>query len=134
MDALADIAQVEAPVLSRRERLERWADLLMQEPRRRLKAFSWVEFYAERERALLRGENTPISVAHDDPMLRAAGLEDDTLGQAQAFFGLSPDEAHYLVCDCHFHGTMDAESVAGRIRAIADPNPAWKLLMRLRAP
>jgi hypothetical protein len=119
IDALADIAQVEGATLSRRERLQRWADLLGRNPRRELRALSRVEFYAERERALLRGENTPISVALADPVLREAGLQGDTLGDAQAFFELSAAEAHYLLCDCHFPGQMDAEGVAHRIRAVA---------------
>jgi hypothetical protein len=119
IDALADIAQVQGATLSRRERLGRWADLLSRNPHRQLTALSRVEFYAERERALLRGENTPISVAVGDPVLREAGLQGDTLGDAQAFFELSAAEAHYLLCDCHFVGHMDGEGVARRIRNVA---------------
>ena len=124
IDALADIAQVEGQTLSRRDRLQRWADLLSRDPHRQLKALSRVEFYAERERALLRGENTPISVAVADPVLREAGLHGDTLGDAQSFFELSAAEAHYLLCDCHFVGQMDGEGVAQRIRKVAASKPA----------
>jgi hypothetical protein len=124
IDGLGNIAQVQGATLSRRERLQRWADLLSRNPHRQLKPLSRVEFYAERERALLRGENTPISVAVDDPVLRDAGLRGDTLGDAQAFFELSAAEAHYLLCDCHFPGQMDAEGVAHRIRQIATPSSA----------
>jgi hypothetical protein len=124
IDALADIAQVEAPILSRRDRLQRWADLLSRDPHRRLEALSRVEFCAVHERALLRGENTPISVAAADPMLGEAGLHGDTLGDAQAFFELSAAEAHYLLCDCHYVGQMNAEGVAQRIRAVAASNSA----------
>jgi hypothetical protein len=128
IDALADIAQVKAPALSRRDRLQRWADLLSRDPRRQLKALSRVEFYAERERALMRGDNTPISVAAADPVLRDAGLHGDTLGDAQAFFELSSAEAHYLLCDCHFVGQMNGEGVAQRIRAVASSKSAWSRL------
>jgi hypothetical protein len=124
IDALADIAQVRGATLSRHERLERWAELLSRNPHRRLNALSRVEFYAERERALLRGENTPISVAVADPVLREAGLQGDTLGDAQTFFELSAAEAHYLLCDCHFVGQMDAEGVAHRIRSLGASNSA----------
>nr|MEA2798132.1 hypothetical protein [Phenylobacterium sp.] len=124
IDALADIAQVQGATLSRRERLERWADLLSRDPHRQLRALSRVEFYAERERALLRGENTPISVAVADPVLREAGLQGDTLGDAQSFFELTSAEAHYLLCDCHFVGQMDGEGVAHRIRKVAASNSA----------
>jgi hypothetical protein len=124
IDALAEIAEVQGATLSRRDRLERWADLLSRNPHRQLKALSRVEFYAERERALLRGENTPISVAVGDPVLREAGLQGDTLGDAQSFFELSDAEAHYLLCDCHFVGQMDGEGVAHRIRTLAASNSA----------
>jgi hypothetical protein len=120
IDALADIEQVEAQTLSRRQRLQRWADLLSRNPDRRLKALSRVEFYAQRERALLRSENSPISVAAADPVLREAGLQGDTLGDAQAFFELSDAEAHYMLCDCHFMGQMDGKGVAHRVRAVAE--------------
>lgn len=124
IDALAGIAQVQGTTLSRRERLQRWADLLSRNPHRQLNALLRVEFYGERERALLRGENTPISVAVADPVLSEAGLHGDTLGDAQAFFELSAAEAHYLLCDCHFPGQMDAERVAQRIRQVASPSSA----------
>jgi hypothetical protein len=124
IDALAEIAQVQGAPLSRRERLQRWADLLSRNPHRQLNALSRVEFYAERERALLRGENTPISVAVADPVLSEAGLQGDTLGDAQAFFELSDAEAHYLLCDCHFVGQMDGEGVAHRIRTLAASHSA----------
>jgi hypothetical protein len=128
IEALAQIAQVEAPTLSRRERLQRWADLLSRNPHRQLQALSRVEFYAERERALMRAENTPISVAAADPVLREAGLRGDTLGDAQNFFELSATEAHYLLCDCHFAGQMNGEGVAQRIRALAGSKSAWSRL------
>ena len=127
-ETLAQIAQVEVPTLSRRDRLQRWADLLSRDPHRRLEALSRVEFCAVHERALLRGENTPISVAAADPMLGEAGLHGDTLGDAQAFFALSDAEAHHLLCDCHFVGRMNAEGVAQRIRAVAKPRSAWSRL------
>ena len=124
IDDLANITKVEVPTLSRRDRLRRWADLLSRDPHRPLKALSRVEFYAEHERALLRGENTPISVAAADPVLKEAGLQGDTLGDAQRFFALSAAEAHYLLCDCHIVGRMDGEGVARRIRAVAASNSA----------
>ena len=136
IDALQGLARVTpAPgsTLSRRARLRRWAQLLEQAPQARLRPLSWVEFYAERERALLRADNTPIAFAFADPVLRGEGLRGDTLGHAQDFFGLSSAEAHFLLCDCHYHGRMEGRTVAGRIRSIADPNPVQRLWMKLRA-
>jgi hypothetical protein len=117
----AAITLLEAPVLSRRERLERWAELLERDPHRRLKALARIEFFAERDRAGMRDDDTPIAVAFADPVMRAAGLEGDTFGDARKFFELSWENAHELLCDCHYYGPMDGETVAGRVRAMARP-------------
>jgi hypothetical protein len=123
LDQIRDHAEVaEArPTLSRRERLRRWADLLKREGEQPLDALHWVEFYAESERKRLRRDNSPITVAYADPVLRAEGLAGDTLGDAQLFFGLSDDEAHRLLCDCHFHGRMTGRRAARGVSALAQP-------------
>jgi hypothetical protein len=131
LQGLAKVTPVHGPALSRRARLRRWAELLEKAPQAQLRPLSWVEFYAERERAQLRGDNTPIAVAFADPVLRDAGLRGDTLGHAQDFFGLSSAETHYLLCDCHYHGRMDGRGVGKRIRGIADPNPIHRLWTKL---
>jgi hypothetical protein len=123
-DILNQAAALEAsPILSRRERLMRWAEVLARNPRRLLQPLKFVEFYAPPERKRLRGDQTPISFAHSDPVLRAAGLAGDTLGDAQGFFGLTDREAHFLLCDCHWKGRMTGGSAARRIRAIARGGP-----------
>jgi hypothetical protein len=127
----ANVTPVQGVTLTRRERLQRWADLLMQEPDRPLTALRWVEFYAERERALLRDDDTPLSVAFSDPTLRASGLKNDTLGEAQRFFGLSSLEAHFLLCDCNYRGDMDGRRVARRIGAARLPTPIRQVWIRL---
>jgi len=109
------------PPMTRQQRLKRWADILKREGARPLEALRWVEFYAEPERRQLRRERSPIAFAFADPVLRAEGLTGDTLGEAQEFFGLSEDEAHRLLCDCHFQGKMTGRSAARRIRALAQP-------------
>ena len=133
LQTLAKVTPAPGTGLSRRERLRRWAELLESEPEARLRPLSWVEFYSERERVMLRGDDTPVALAFADPVLRGEGLEGDTLGEAQAFFGLSAAEAHFLLCDCHYHGRMEAGGVARRIRGIADPNPIQRLWMKLCA-
>ena len=125
----AALTLVEAPVLSRRQRLERWAELLEREPHRRLRALTRVEFVAEWDRAALRDDESPVAVAFADPVLRAAGLEGDTFGDARKFFELSWGDAHELLCDCHYCGRMDGETVARRVRATARPTLAHRLFM-----
>ena len=120
------------PTLSRRERLLRWAELLKGQGARLLQPLKYVEFYAPAERARLRGDQTPLSLAFADPVLRGAGLSGDTLGEAQAFFGLTDREAHFLVCDCHWRGRMTGGRAAQRVRAVANPGlltRAWMALV-----
>ena len=123
----AVLADPKAPILSRRERLERWAELLEREPRRWLRALSRVEFTPVEDRAGLREDASPIAVAFADPVLRAAGLDGDTLGDAQDFFELSSEQAHQLLCDCHYCGRMDGGTVARRLRGMTNPPPARRL-------
>jgi hypothetical protein len=107
------------PSMTREQRLRRWADVLKRMGSRPLEALRWVEFYAEPERRRLRRDGSPIALAFADPVLRADGLAGDTLGDAQVYFGLSDDEAHQLLCDCHYQGTLTGRSAARRVRSLA---------------
>ena len=124
--AVADITEARPP-MTRQQRLRRWADILSREGARPLEALRWVEFYAEPERRQLRRDGSPIALAYADPMLRAAGLQGDTLGDAQTFFSLSDDDAHRLLCDCHFNGAMTGRSAGRRIRAMSQPGLLGRL-------
>src|SRR4051794_20969143 len=61
--------------LSRRERLERWAESLGREPGRRPRALHGIEYGTPYERLTCRADGSPLAVAYADPVLRAAGLE-----------------------------------------------------------
>ena len=69
--------------LSRRERLKRWAEILEHEPRRRLHALHDIEYKSQQELLAYRVDNSPLSVAYADPVLRAAGLRSETVGDAR---------------------------------------------------
>lgn len=116
---VARTAPIVVQTMSRRARLEHWAKLLDREPQRPLAALTRVESRPRAARPLLRVDNSPLSLAWNDPMLRAEGLASDLLGDAMRFFELSPRQAHYLVCDCYYQGSMTAGRVASRIRTIA---------------
>jgi hypothetical protein len=103
--------------MSRQQRLERWATLLEQHEGRPMRPLLRVEFLPEHERALVRADNSPLALAYGDPALRAAGLQSDRYGDALTFFELTDREAHYLLCDCHYHGTMTGSTVAARVRS-----------------
>ena len=109
------------PLSSRRARLERWAELLEPEPGRRLRAIHGIEHVSPRERKALRADGSPLSVAYADPVLRAAGLRSDTVGDAAEFFGLWHGQLHQLLCSCHHGEGLEAASVAAQIRAFTRP-------------
>ncbi|HET8726358.1 MAG TPA: hypothetical protein VFO41_02505 [Alphaproteobacteria bacterium] len=105
--------------MSRRERLERWAELLDQHPGP-VSVLHETEYRPQPERDALRADASPLAVAFHDPVLRAQGLKDDTYGEATRFFGLSDGEAHLVLCYCHYsRDTVAAREVAGRVRGIA---------------
>jgi hypothetical protein len=102
--------------MSRRERLERWADDLSTHGGA-LNALRQIEYLRPAERRAYRGENTPLTVAFGDPVLREEGLKGETLGDAMDFFELSEIDAHTLFCDCHYHGTMTGSGLSARLRS-----------------
>lgn len=116
--AHAAVAEARPP-MTREQRLRRWADVLKRTGSRPLEALRWVEFYAEPERRRLRRDGSPIALAFADPVMRADGLAGDTLGDAQLYFGLSDDDAHQLLCDCHYQGTLTGRTAARRVRGMS---------------
>ena len=105
--------------LSRRERLMRWADALAAH-RESLNALREIEYLSPEQRRAYRGSNTPLTIAYSDPVLRQAGLTDDNLGTAMDFFEMSDEDAHRLLCDCHYMGSMTGAGLANRIRHYAE--------------
>ena len=114
--AAADVAP--AKPMTRAQRLERWAAILEREPGRPLRTLSRLESYAPKERDLSRCDDSPLSVAYADPILRDEGLAGDRHGDAKTFFGLSSIDIHYLVCDCRYGRRTLAGEVAARIRRL----------------
>jgi hypothetical protein len=106
------------PRLSKRERLERWAELLEQHGGA-LQSLYETEFAPWHRRRTMREDNSPLSVAYADPILRAQGLKGDAYGEAVDFFGLSHGEAHHILCYCHCGHTISSELVATRVRHAA---------------
>src|SRR5262249_16135854 len=103
--------------LSKRERIECWAEALEREGRRRLKTLFEMEHAPRAERATQRADDSPLSVAFRDARLRAEGLAGDTVGDAATFFGLTEMELHNIMCSCDDGATMAADMAAMRVRA-----------------
>jgi hypothetical protein len=105
--------------LSKKERLERWALALEKRRGVRLRTLRETEYRPAKEQSALRQENSPLTVAFEDPVLRSAGLTNDTFGEVARFFGLSHWQLHEVVCNCHFGETVAAEAVAARLRRLS---------------
>jgi hypothetical protein len=116
----------------RRDRLLRFATLLEAHPAP-LRLFRQVEYMPNGDRAALRCDCSPVTVAYADPVLRAQGLNSDEYGAAVEFFGLSEDDAHHLLCDCHYGLRQpSAQLIAYRVRAIANRKTFWERCLALK--
>lgn len=102
--------------MSRRARLDRWAALL-ERHRGPLRSLRGTEYANTWQREVMREDNSPISVAYADPVLREEGLRSDTLGEAMRFFELSDHDAHLILCYCHHGAVMSPQAAAERVRA-----------------
>jgi hypothetical protein len=123
VDQLRSVADVDADLptgmLTRREKLERWAALLDQEPERELSSLGEIEFQPVAARGSLRADRSPLAVAFADPVLRTQGLKSDRLGDAMAFFEISENQAHRLLCSCMNGQSIRAGTAARQVRSIA---------------
>ncbi|HEX2134898.1 MAG TPA: hypothetical protein VHG30_03200 [Microvirga sp.] len=120
INTVADVVAVAPKRMTRRERLERWAELLERDPTRELSSLEEIEFKPKSERRFLRADNSPLTVAFADPVLRAEGLASDRLGDASDFFGLTVNDAHFALCSCLYGRTMQAGEAASRVHRLAD--------------
>ena len=102
----------------RRQRLERLAALLNQH-KGSMRLFSLLECVDEEERRMLRHDESPLAIAFRDSEFRRQGLNNNRLGDATAFFGLSQDEAHHLFCECGYFYPITPGKVARRARSFA---------------
>ena len=118
LGAVAEVVRFSVTKMSRKERLQRWANLLERIPGK-LNALTRIEYLPAAERLEARADNSPLEIAFRDPVLREEGLTGDRLGEAMRFFDLSDRQAHRLFCDCHYSGTMTGTGLAARLRTIA---------------
>ena len=135
LEELKQVAEVRPPLtrdrMSKRQRLERWAEVLEFTPRRYLRSLYETEYASRRQRYALREDNSPLTVAFEDSVLRAEGLESDRYGDALKFFELSDGELHHMVCYCHHGPTMAPKAVARRVRAAAGQTERKSFVQRI---
>jgi hypothetical protein len=128
LQALGDVQQLSPYIqMTRTERLVRWAQLLDGQPERRLMTLTGTEYVPPGERLSMRASGSPLTVAFEDPVFRAAGLGDDSYGEARRFFDLSDRQLHNIVCYCHLGDAVRGASAARHVRA------ALGLWTRIRA-
>lgn len=104
--------------MSKRERLERWAQLLEQQGGE-LRSLFETEYTPLRRRRLMRADDSPLTLAFRDPVLRGQGLKGDTYGDAMDFFELPHDQLHNILCYCHHGDMVSARTIATPIRDAA---------------
>jgi len=131
LQAVADVqSELRRSPMTRSQRLERWAELLEMNPDRCLGALPGTEHQPSTIRQTMRSSGSPITVAFEDPILRAEGLEGDTYGDARRFFEVTDWQLHDIVCHCHVGATMPAGLAARRVRAAIGGR--FNILARLR--
>lgn len=123
---VADLKPSQTPVLSKRERLDRWAELLEREPDRILRTLDEIEWKPKAVRHTMRADDSALTIAYNDPVLRTAGLLSDRFGDAVNFFQISEHDAHIVLCSCHGGEFMRSEEAARRVRGIRSPS-LWSL-------
>jgi hypothetical protein len=111
--------------LRRDERLCRWAAALEQLGPVPLNTLWRTEFTLRQVRPSSRADNSPLTVAYNDPVLRAAGLKDDSYGEAMRFFEISDRQLHWLVCFCRHGQSILADTAARCVRTIASGQRSW---------
>lgn len=123
---LADVQPVVPPALaSPRERINRWIEVLERNPDRQLSTLEAIEWTAKADRPFIRSDDSPLTVAFTDPVLRADGLTSDRLGDALTFFEMTEDDAHYVMCSCIHGRTMTAGCAAARLRGLPTRRTSW---------
>jgi hypothetical protein len=131
LQRLADVRAAHQTLFTRQQRLSRWAELLQRDPGRRLQSLGEIEFRTEQERKEMRANQSPLTVAYEDPLLREAGLASDRLGDGMEFFELSEPQAHRLLCSCMNGATMTAAKVTAGVKHLADPYPHLRTVLWL---
>jgi hypothetical protein len=130
LSELSTVADVkvpkQTPALSKRERLDRWIELLERDPDRVLRTLDEIEWKPKAERLAMRADNSALTIAYADPVLRAEGLASDRFGDAVKFFDISEHDAHIVLCSCHGGESRRAEEAARRVRGIRSPS-LWGL-------
>src|SRR5215471_5926778 len=116
MDVEALVAQAVpvAKVMSRSDKLHRWAELLRRSGEPRLILMHDLEHMNHDQLSRCHGGMmSAFGIAAADPVFKDAGLKGDTPADAMKFFEISQHELHEFSCDCG--GAIHTDDMANRI-------------------
>ena len=117
LQAVADVKIAEpAPPMTREQRLERWIEVLEASATRRLRSFYEIEYLSSQGRHECRSNDSPLTVAYEDSVLRAEGLRSDRVGDCMGFFEITERQLHNAFCSCHVGATFSARDAADQLR------------------
>ena len=118
LETIADVKRAETVFLTREQRLDRWIKALEAQPKRLLRPLYEIEYSPLDERRECRADNSPLTVAYEDPVFRAQGLQSDRLGDCMDFFAITERQMHYAFCSCHVGSSFDGKQAADRLRRL----------------
>ena len=129
LEAIADVERAETVFMTRQQRVQRWIEVLAAQPNRLLRPLYEIEYCAPGDRRGCRADNSPLSVAYDDRVLRAQGLQSDRVGDCMDFFAITEHQVHYAFCSCHVGSSFKSKETANRLRRLL---PAKSILETVR--
>jgi hypothetical protein len=118
LEAIADVKDADTVFLTREQRLERWIEALEAQPKRLLRSLYEIEYSPLDKRRQCRTDNSPLTVAYEDAVLRSQGLRSDRLGDCMDFFGMTEPQMHYAFCSCHVGSNFTGKQAAERLRRL----------------
>ena len=121
-----EIALLARPVMTRREKLLRFADVVRSYRDTPFGLYHNLEGYRPEQLNSIGLSGSAFAAAAADPILRDAGADLHTVGAAQRFFELSQHELHEFSCDCG--GTITNTDMANRIESLAGSAPCRWLI------
>ena len=105
------------PPVTKRQRLQRFANVIRSGPRVPLHLFINLEYRDAGEWKYLAHPGSAFALAAKDPVLHNDGLVGSSVADAQRFFNLSREELAEFSCVCG--GSINNNEMADRIERVA---------------
>jgi hypothetical protein len=116
LQQIADLEFLDCLLTDREQRLARWSKLLLANPERELRSLHEIEHLSASDRRACRSDDSPLSIAYNDPLLRSSGLKRLTGAEAAARL--------QAVIDPPMLATLPADYGRSSVASSAPPEPA----------